>query len=85
METVTDFIFSGYKPLRTVTAAMKLKDVCSLEKSYDKPRQYIKKQRHHLANKNPYSLENPRDGGAWWTAVYGVTQSRTAVAAAWLF
>ena len=22
-------------------------------------------------------LENPRDGGAWWTAVYGVTQSQT--------
>ena len=22
-------------------------------------------------------LENPRDGGAWWTAVYGVAQSRT--------
>ena len=22
-------------------------------------------------------LENPRDGGAWWAAVYGVTQSRT--------
>jgi len=22
-------------------------------------------------------LENPRGGGAWWTAVYGVTQSRT--------
>ena len=21
--------------------------------------------------------ENPRDGGAWWAAVYGVTQSRT--------
>ena len=31
-------------------------------------------------NANPlqYScLENPRDGGAWWAAVYGVTQSRT--------
>ena len=31
-------------------------------------------------NGNPlqYScLENPRDGRAWWTAVYGVTQSRT--------
>ena len=28
-----------------VTAAMKLKDVCSLEKSYDKSRQHIKKQR----------------------------------------
>ena len=22
-------------------------------------------------------LENPMDGGAWWAAVYGVTQSRT--------
>ena len=22
-------------------------------------------------------LENPRDGGAWWAAVYGVTQNRT--------
>ena len=31
-------------------------------------------------NGNPlqYScLENPRDGGAWWAAVYGVAQSRT--------
>ena len=31
-------------------------------------------------NGNPlqYSwLENPRDGGAWWTAVYGVAESRT--------
>ena len=22
-------------------------------------------------------MQNPRDGGAWWAAVYGVTQSRT--------
>ena len=22
-------------------------------------------------------LENPRDGGAWWAAGYGVAQSRT--------
>ena len=22
-------------------------------------------------------LENPRDGGAWWAAIYEVTQSRT--------
>ena len=31
-------------------------------------------------NGNPlqYScLENPRDSGAWWAAVYGVAQSRT--------
>ena len=31
-------------------------------------------------NGNPLQcscLENPRDGGAWWVAVYGVAQSRT--------
>ena len=31
-------------------------------------------------NGNPLQcscLENPRDGGAWWAAVYAVTQSRT--------
>ena len=31
-------------------------------------------------NGNPFQcscLENPRDRGAWWAAVYGVAQSRT--------
>ena len=31
-------------------------------------------------NGNPFQcscLENPRDGGAWWAAVYGVTQNQT--------
>ena len=31
METVTDFIWGGSKILQMVTAAMKLKDTCSLE------------------------------------------------------
>ena len=31
METVTDFIFRAPKSLQMVTAAMKLKDACSLE------------------------------------------------------
>ena len=31
METVTDFIFLGSKSLQMVTAALKLKDACSLE------------------------------------------------------
>ena len=34
-----------------VTAASKLKDACSLEEGYDKPRQHIKKQRRYFANK----------------------------------
>ena len=38
-----------------VTAAMKLKDTCSLDKSYDQRIQHIKKQRHHFANKGPSS------------------------------
>ena len=37
-----------------VTAATKLKDTCFLKESYNKPRQCIKKQRHHFTNKGPY-------------------------------
>ena len=40
METVTDFIFLGPKITAMVTSAMKLKDICSFEKSYDQPRQH---------------------------------------------
>ena len=32
-----------------------IKMLAPWKKSYDKPRQHIKKQRHHLANKGPYS------------------------------
>ena len=35
MEIVTDFIFWASKSLQMVTSAMKLKDACSLEESYD--------------------------------------------------
>ena len=37
------------------TVAVILKDPCSLEESYDKPRQCVKKQRYHFANKGLYS------------------------------
>ena len=43
------------KSLQTVTAAMKLKNACSLEESYDQSRHHIKKQRHYFTNKGPYS------------------------------
>ena len=51
VETVADYIFLGSK----ITAAIKLKDGCSLEENYDQPRQHIKKQRHYFAAKNPSS------------------------------
>ena len=34
---------------------MKLKDACPWKKSYDRPRQHIKKQRHYFPNKRSYS------------------------------
>ena len=56
METVTNFIFWGVPvSIQMVTAAMKLKDTCSLEEKLWKPRQHIKKQRHYFADKGPSS------------------------------
>ena len=52
----SDRLFSwAPKSLQLVAAAMKLKDTCSLEKSYDTPRQHIKKQRHYFTDKGPSS------------------------------
>ena len=54
METVRDFFFLGGgvapKSLQMVTVAMKLKSA-PWKKSYDQPRQHIKKQRHYFADK----------------------------------
>ena len=47
--------FWAPKSLLMVTAAMKLKDTCSLEEIFEQPRQHIKKQRHYFANKGPSS------------------------------
>ena len=55
MTTMTDIIFWAPKTLLMITAAMELKDTCSWKKSFDQPRQHIKKQRHYLANKGPSS------------------------------
>ena len=55
METVTDFFWGLQNLLQMVTSAKKLKDACSLKKSYDKPGQHIKKQRPYFANKGPSS------------------------------
>ena len=49
METVADFNFLGSK--------ITVDSDCShkINKSYDKPRQHIKKQSHQSADKGPYS------------------------------
>ena len=43
------------KSPRTETALMKFKDTCSWEENYTKPRQCIRKQRHHFVDKGPYT------------------------------
>ena len=48
METVTDFIWGDSKITAHVDCSHEIKDACSLKKSYDQPRQHIKKQRHTI-------------------------------------
>ena len=47
--------FWAPKSLQMETAAMKLKDSCSLEGKHDQPRQHIKNQRYYFADKDPYN------------------------------
>ena len=69
-ETVTDFFPWAPKSQQMVTAAMKLKDICSLEKSYDQPRQHIKMQRHYFTNNGPSSQSYSFSSSHVW--MYGV-------------
>ena len=67
METVTDFIFLGSKITADGDCSHEIKRLVLLErkamkerkkerkKSYDQPRQHIKKQRYYFANKGPSS------------------------------
>ena len=56
METVRYFIFLGSKITADGDYSHKIKKMLApWKKSYDKSRQYIKKQRHHFAYKSTYS------------------------------
>ena len=50
METVTDFIFLGSKITANSDFNHEIKTLVPWKKSYDQPRQCIKKQRHHFAD-----------------------------------
>ena len=65
---------------------MGLLNLCNCPEKFTKQCLYVKTNKVQVLSKdregngNPlqYScLENPRDGGAWWAAVYGVAQSWT--------
>ena len=56
METVTDFLFLGSKMTADGDCSHEIKRrKAPWKKSYDQPRQHIKKQRHCFANKGPSS------------------------------
>ena len=55
VETVKDFIFLGSKLTADGDCSPQIKSTCFWKKSYDKPRQPIKKQRHDFADKGPSS------------------------------
>ena len=53
-ETVTAFVFLGSKSNVDGDWSHEIKTLAPWKKSYDKPRQHIKKQRHHFAEKDLY-------------------------------
>ena len=56
METMTDFIFLGSKITADGDCSHEIKKtLVPWKKSYDQPRQHIKKQRHYFANEGPSS------------------------------
>ena len=53
METVTGFIFFGSKITADSDCSHEIKKILApWKKSYDQPRQHVKKQRHYFANKS---------------------------------
>ena len=54
-ETMTDFILGGSQITADVDCSHEMKTLAPWKKSYDQPRQHIKKQRCYFANKGPCS------------------------------
>ena len=46
-------VFLGSKITADSDCSLEIKTLAPWKESYDKPRQYIKKQRHHFAHKGP--------------------------------
>ena len=53
MKTVRDFILGGSKITADGDCSHEIKTLVPWKKSYDKPRQHIKKRRHYFADQGP--------------------------------
>ena len=75
--------FWAPKSLQMVTAAMKIKILTPLKKSYDQPRQHIRRQRHYFANKGPSSQGYGFSSGHIW--VWELDYKESWVSKNWCF
>ena len=55
VEAMTDFLFLGSRITEVGDCSHEIKTLAPWKESFDRPRQCIKKQRHHFADKVPIS------------------------------
>ena len=67
VETVSDFIFLGFKITADGDCSHEIKTLTPWKENYDQPRQHIQKQRHYFVNKDPSSQGYGFSSGHVWT------------------
>ena len=66
METVTDFILGSSKITSDGDCSHEIKTLVPWKKSYDKPSQHIKEQRHYFADKGLYNQSSGFSSSHVW-------------------
>ena len=66
METVIDFVLGGSKIIADGDCSHEINTLTPWKKSYDEPRQYIKKQGHYFVNKGPSSQDYSLSSSHVW-------------------
>ena len=66
METMKEFILGGLKITADGDCSHENKTLAPWKKSYDQPRQHIKKQRYYFADKGPYSQSYGSSSSHGW-------------------
>ena len=81
VETVTDFIFLGFK-ITADSAEIRLRD--TWKENYDKSRQHIKKQRHHFADKGLYDQSYGFSHSHVWIWELNVKSTEESILLNWI-
>ena len=75
VETVLDFILGGSKITADGDCSHEIKKTLTpWKKSYDQPRQHVKKQRHYFANEGPSSQGYGFSSGHVWMTTWELAQ-----------